>query len=194
MESLQGALGKGLGVAARISYKIFRSAVFSILFMLDEEDMELGIREDVDLLGLFLIYAPRHVQIARQLAGRAGRGFERKVTLENALRWVKEECDRRGTRHYDVLVNLPEDAEPPPEDVFPPHGYDTKRVKWFWTNVQRLLNYVLYGKVTDVTKKWSVEHLRWLKQQEEGEKTEIKQLLARGREESEARMEGAEQN
>jgi len=79
---------------------------------LSEEDLELGIEQEVDLLGLFLIYAPQHVKIAKQFAGRAGKGFDKKMTLENALRWVKEECDRKKTRHYDVIVNPPGGCKP----------------------------------------------------------------------------------
>ncbi len=111
MESVQAALGKGFVIAARLGLRVFRTAVFNALFLLSEEDLELGIEQEVDLLGLFLIYAPQHVKIARQFAGRAGRGFEKKLTLENALRWVKEECDRKKTRHYDVIVNLPEGCQ-----------------------------------------------------------------------------------
>ncbi len=186
MESLQAALGKGFGLAARIGIKVFRTAVFNALFLLSEEDLELAIEEDVDLLGLFLIYAPQHVQMARQFAGRVGKGFERKITKENSLRWVKEECDRKGTRHYDVIVNLPEGADPPAEGRYLPKGYDKERVKWFWGNVQRLLNYVIYGKISKSTKQWGVEHLRWLAQQEKG-KNDISGLLNKGHEEADAR-------
>jgi len=186
MESFQAVLGKGFGLAARLGIKVFRTAVFNALFLLSEEDLELAIEEDVDLLGLFLIYAPQHVQMARQFAGRVGKGFERKITKENSLRWVKEECDRKGTRHYDVIVNLPEDAPPPAEGRYLPKGYDKERVKWFWGNVQRLLNYVLYGKIPPVTKKWGVKHLKWLAQQEKGKK-DISGLLNKGHEEADAR-------
>jgi len=111
LESLQAVLGKGFGIAARLGVRVFRTAVFNALFLLSEEDLELGIEQDVDLLGVFLIYAPQHVKIVRQFAGKAGRGFEKKITVENSLRWVKEECDRKHTRHYDVIVNLPEGCE-----------------------------------------------------------------------------------
>lgn len=177
MESLQAALGKGFAVAARLGYKVFRTAVFNALFLLSEEDLELAIEEDVDLLGLFLIYGPQHVKLARQFVGRVGRGSEKKVTLENCLRWVKEECDRKKTRHYDVIVNLPEDADPPPEGVYLPPGADMKRVEWFWGNCQRLLDYTFYGRISNVTKKWGVEHFRWLAQQQEEGKKELKDLL-----------------
>lgn len=187
MESLQAALGKGFGVAARLGTKVFRTAVFNALFLLGKEDLELAIEEDVDLLGLFLIYAPQHVKLARQLVGRVGKGFERKITLENSLRWVKEECDRKGTPHYDVIVNLPEDAPPAAEGVYLPPGADKKRVEWFWGNCQRLMNYAFYGKIPEATKKWGVEHLRWLAQQQKEGNTAIKDLLKKGHEESDER-------
>lgn len=186
MESLQAAMGKGFGLAARVGIKVFRTAVFNILFLLSEEDLELAIKEDVDLLGLFLIYAPQHVQMARQFVGRVGKGFEKKITKENSLRWVKEECDRKGTHHYDVIINLPADVKPAAEGQHLPKGYDKERVKWFWGNVQRLLNYVLYGKIPSTTKKWGVEHLRWLTQQKKG-KSDISELLKTGHNESNAR-------
>ncbi len=189
MESIQAALGKGLGLAARVGIKVFRTAVFNILFLLSEEDLELAIKEDVDLLGLFLIYAPQHAKIAQQFVGKIGKGSERKITLENSLKWIKEECDRKKTRHYDVLVNLPElpeGADPPAEGVFPPPGYDKKRVKWFWGNVQRLMNFAFYGKIPPATKKWGVEHFRWLARQEKG-KSDIPGLLRTGHKESNAR-------
>lgn len=185
MESLQAAMGKGFGLAARVGIKVFRTAVFNILLLLSEEDLELAIKEDVDLLGLFLIYAPQHVKIARQFVGRVGKGSERKVTLENSLKWIKEECGRKKTRHYDVIVNLPEGAEPA-EGVFPPPGYDKKRVKWFWGNVQRLMDFAFYGKIPRATKKWGVDHLRWLAQQDK-DKKDIPDLLKTGHKESNAR-------
>ncbi|GAI46793.1 unnamed protein product, partial [marine sediment metagenome] len=137
-------------------------------------------------LGLFLIHAPQHVQIARQFVGKIGKGSEKKITLENSLKWIKEECDRKKTRHYDVIVNLSPDADPP-EGVYPPPGYDKKSVKWFWGNCQRLMNYVFYGKTSKVTKEWGVEHLKWLVQQQKEGKTDIKELLETGHEEADER-------
>ena len=190
MESVQAILGKGFGVAARLGYRVFRTAVFNALFMLSEEDLELGIEEKVDLLGLFLIYAPQHVRIVRQFVGRTGKGFEKKITLANSLRWVKEECDRKKTHHYDVIVNLPP-LEPgsnpgevagsnPAAPVYPPPGADMKRVNWFWKQCQNLMNYAFYGKVSQATKKWGVEHLKWLAARQKEGKTEMSDLLAEG--------------
>ncbi len=247
MESVQAVLGKGFGIAARLGVRVFRTAVFNSLFLLSEEDLKLGIEQDVDLLGLFLIYAPQHVKIVKQFAGKAGRGFDKKLTLENALRWVKEECDRKKTHHYDVIVNLPggckpwiahlarglrdkkfrrklKETEAPsklvsqkirelresytvmsveeraklakarvnmktvrelmgdpiPDGVYLPPGADMKSVKWFWGNCQRLLKFILYGKVPKVTKQWGVEHLKWLAARQKEGKTEMKQLLEEG--------------
>jgi len=167
MESLTAALGKGFGIAARLGHRVFRTAVFNALFLFNEEDLVFGIENDVDLLAVFLIYAPQHVKIARQLVGRVGKGFERTVTLASSLRWVHEECKRKGTRHYDVIVNLPEDAPPPPEGVYPPPGYDKKRVAWLWKNCQNLLKFAFYGEkaISKSTKKWAVDHLKWRVQQ-----------------------------
>jgi len=186
MEALGAAFGKGFAVAARLGIRVFRTAVFNALFLLDEEDLALAIEEDVDLLGLFLIHASQYVNLAQQFVGKIGKGSEKKITLENSLKWIKEECDRKGTRHYDVIVNLPEGAEPA-EGVFPPPGYDKKSVEWFWKNVQRLMNYVFYGKTSKVTKEWGVEHLKWLVQQQTEGKTKIEELLNKGHKEADAR-------
>lgn len=174
MESLTAALGKGFGIAARLGHRVFRTAVFNALFLFNEEDLVFGIDNDVDLLAVFLIYAPQHVKMARQLVGRVGKGFEKKVTLANSLRWVHEECKRKGTRHYDVIVNLPKDAPPPVEGKYPPKGYDRKRVQWLWNNVKRLLKFAFYGTVPKATKQWGVDHLKWLAaQQQKGDVTAL---------------------
>ena len=177
MESLTAALGKGFGIAATLGHRVFRTAIFNALFLFDEEDLEFGIDNDVDLLAVFLIYAPQHVKLARQLVGRVGKGFERKVTLANSLRWVHEECKRKGTHHYDVIVNLPEGAPPPKEGKYPPKGYDRKRVQWLWQNVKRLLKFAFYGTVPRATKQWGVDHLKWRVEMEAQGKREMGELL-----------------
>lgn len=176
LEGLQQALGHGLAVAARIGWKVFQSAVLKALFIIDEEHLETAIEQDVDLLPLFLIYAPQWVKYSRQIAGRmyGGRGiYEHKITLENSLKWLKEQCERRKRGYYDVIVNLPEPAgsetseieESDAEDVFPPPGADMKRVMWFWNNVQRLTRFVFTGEVPKSSKKWGIAHLKWLAEQ-----------------------------
>lgn len=191
MESLQAALdlglGKGLAIAARLGYRVLRTAVFNMLFIFDEEDLKLAIERDVDLLAMFLIYAPKQVEIVRRFAGRVGKGFDKKVTLPNTLRWVKEECDRKKCHHYDVIVNVPKveavekgnqvEKIDPVEPVYPPPGADMKSVNWFWKNCQKLMKCILYGEISPETKRWGVEHLRWRVEQEKEVKKELKDLL-----------------
>lgn len=173
---------------------------------MDEEHLEMAIEQDVDLLPLALIYAPKEVQVARQLAGRmySGRGiYENKITLENSLKWLKEQSERRHKGYYNVIVNLPK-PEPGSEgsnpaapvmkekviaeaEAYPPPGADMKRVTWFWSNVQRLTRFVFTGEVPAESKKWGVEHLRWLAQQQKGGKTELSELLEEAQKEAEER-------
>ena len=178
MESLQGALGRGVAIAARIGYKLFENTILNLLFLMDDEHLEMAIEQDVDLLGMFMIYAPRHLKAAQQLVSRIGRGYqwERKITLERGLKWVKEKSEARGRRCYDIIVNLPEGSQVP-DDVFPPPDYDMKRVEWFWTNVVQILRFVFRGEVSTATKKWGIGHLKWLKQQQAQGKTELPELI-----------------
>ena len=191
MESLQPILGKGLAIAARLGYRVFRTAIFNALFLMDEDDLEMAIEKDVDLLGMFLIYTPQQLKITRQFVGRIAKGYNLKnITLSNSLRWAKEESDRKKTRHYDVIVNVPKvepvegvdavekvDIVDKGDPVYPPPGADMKRVNWFWGNVQRLLEYFINGRVSNLTKRWGVEHLKWRVQQEAAGKRDMADLL-----------------
>lgn len=168
---------------------------------MDEEHLEMAIEQDVDLLPLALIYAPKEVQAARQIAGRmySGRGiYENKITLENSLKWLKEQSERRNKGYYNIIVNLPKPepggpagSDPAPgttlEEVYPPPGADMKRVMWFWGNVQRLTRFVFTGEVPAESKRWGVNHLRWLAQQQNEGRTELGELLEEGMKEAEER-------
>lgn len=186
MESLQDALGHGVAVAARIGYAVFKSAILKALFIVDEEHLELAIEQDVDLLPLVLIYAPKWVKMAQGLAGRSGREYERKVTLETSLKFLHDECARKKSRYYDIIVNVPQETEggsnPPAtssgiEEVYPPPGADMKRVNWFYGNVKRLLRFIFHGEVPESSRKWGVDHLRWLAKQKQQGKTQVNELL-----------------
>lgn len=191
MESLQKALGHGLAVAGRISWKIFQSAILKVLFLMDEEHLEMAIEQNVDMLPLALIYASKGVETARQIAGRMGGSYEHKITLESSLKWLKEQSTGRRRGYYDVIVNLPPldpssdsnsnsgevpGSRPGPE-VYPPPGADPVRVMWFWSNVQRLTRFVFHGEVPESSRKWGVDHLRWLAEQERQGRTRLDQLL-----------------
>lgn len=196
MESVTGALNKGIQVATKITYTVVKSAILKVVFFLDEEHLELAIEQDVDLLPLFLIYSPQGAKAVRQLAGRAGRGFARQITLPSTLKWLKEQCERRGKKYYDIIVNLPEDAEPvePGKEVYPPIGHDVKRVAWWWGNVERLTKFFLKGVMPRSSKKWAVEHLRWLKEQEEKGKEGVNRLLKQVADERRKKLKEGKQN
>jgi len=207
LESLQNALGHGLAVAAKISYQVFQSAVLKALFILDEEHLEIAIQQDIDLLPLFMIYAPQWVKASRDLVGRMGRGVEQKITLQNSLKWLDEQCQKRRRRYYDIIVNLPGDvgsnpipvsvmtptAKDAPAKIYPPPGADAQRVEWWWGNVQRLMGFVFRGEVPQSSKQWGIEHLKWLKQQKEQGTTSLDKLLEKGVETAKSRQE-EEQN
>lgn len=200
VESLQAALSHGLGIAARISYKIFQSVILKALFFIDEAHLEMAIEQDVDLLPLFMIYAPQWVKYSRDIAGRFGRGYEHKITLENSLKWLKEQCERRRRGYYDIIVNTPNVSNvsnvtnvpnvpnaPNVQEVFPPQGADMKRVMWFWNNVQRLTGFIFRGEVPESSRKWGVEHLKWLAKQKEQGRTQLNELLEEAQKEAEER-------
>ena len=194
MESLQNALGHGFAVAAKISYQVFQSAVLKALFILDEEHLEIAIQQNIDLLPLFMIYAPQWVKASRDLVGRMGRGVEQKITLQNSLKWLDEQCQRRHRHYYDIIVNLPgpegsipvslrvatPNAKDAPAKIYPPPGADAQRVEWWWGNVQRLMGFVFRGEVPESSKRWGVEHLKWLAQQKKQGTTSLDQLLEKG--------------
>ncbi len=182
MESVQKAFSHGLAVAAKIGYDVFQNAILNALFILDEEHLELAIEQDVDLLPLFLIYAPRWVQQTRQFVGKVRSGYEAKITLQNTLKWLKELCDKRHRRYYDIIVNLPKDqvAGSNPTPTYPPPGADEKRVLWYWNNVQRLSQFLFHGEMPESSKKWGIQHLKWLQQQKAEGKTSLDQLLESG--------------
>lgn len=191
MEALQNALGHGFAVAGKIGYKLFLSSILKALTIFDEEHFELAIEQDIDLLPLLMIYAPQWVQTARQFVGRMGQGAERKITLQNSLKWFDEECQKRHWRYYDTVVNLPGDvgsnpasvgaAAPNAKDavakVYPPPGADARRVEWWWGNMQRLIGFIFRGEVPASSKHWAVEHLKWLAQQQQEGKKSLNQLL-----------------
>lgn len=207
MENLQRALGHGFAVAAKIGYQVFQSAVLKAVFLLDEKHLEMAIEQNVDLLPLFMIYAPQWVQYSRQLVGRMGGGYEHKITLQNSLKWLDEQCQRRRRGYYDVIVNLPKvvgsnptplgvatpNAKDASAKVYPPPGADPQRLEWWWGNVQRLTAFVFRGEVPSSSKKWGVEHLKWLAMQKAQGTTELDKLLEKGVQEVKAREEG-EQN
>lgn len=189
MESLQHALGHSVAIAAKIGYKLFENTILHLLFLMDDEHLEMAIEKDVDLLGMFMIHAPRHLKAAQQLVSRIGRGYrwERKITKERALKWVKEKCEARGRRAYAIIVNVPKveqveknhqvAASDKMEEVYPPPGADMKRVEWFWTNVVQILRFIFRGEVSTATKKWGVGHLKWLNEQQAQGKTELPELI-----------------
>ena len=185
MEALGDVLSRGLNIAARISYNVFKSAILKALFIIDEKYLVVAIDENVDLLPLFMIYAPQWVKVAQQFASKLGRGQEHKITLPNSLKWLKETCDQRRRGYYKLIVNLPEGAEAP-KDIFPPPGADPVRVEWFWANVERLTNFMLKGVVPESSKQWAIAHLRWLKEQET---KDINELLKQSQKESNAKQE-----
>jgi hypothetical protein len=203
LESLQKAFGHGFAVAARISYQVFQSAVLKALFIIDEEHLEMAIEQNIDLLPLFMIYAPQWVKYSRDLVGRMGRGVEQKITLQNSLKWLDEQCQKRRRRYYDIIVNLPGVVGSNPASVgvptlkgssqepkvYPPPGADTQRVEWWWGNVQRLTGFVFRGEVPDSSKRWGVEHLRWLAQQKAEGTTSLDKLLEKGVETVQKRQE-----
>jgi len=211
LESLQHALSHGIDIAAKIGYAVFKSSVLKALFIIDEEHLELAIEQDVDLLPLFLIYAPKWVKVAQGLAGRHGRGYERKVTLETSLKFLHDECVRKKSRYYDIIVNVPPvegvekedevepvegveevdagDKNPKVEEVYPPPGADMKRVNWFYGNVKRLLRFIFHGEVPKSSQKWGTEHLRWLKKQEKQGRTDKDALLVEVHKRSKAERE-----
>lgn len=172
---------------------------------MDEEHLKMAIEQDVDLLPLALIYAPKGLETARQIAGRMGGSYEHKITLENSLKWLREQCQSRKKGYYDIIVNLPQSNPdtPNPSDVpgdrttsvgsnpipevFPPPGADMKSVMWFWNNVQRLTRFVFHGEVPASSRKWGVEHLRWLALQQKQGRTELDELLEQGKKEVEER-------
>lgn len=207
MESLQKALGHGFAVAAKISYQVFQSAVLKALFIIDEEHLDMAIEQNIDLLPLFMIYAPQWVKSSRDLVGRMGRGVENKITLQNSLKWLDEQCQKRRRRYYDIIVNLPGGAGSNPASVgvgtpnakdavakvYPPPGADPLRVEWWWGNVQRLTGFVFRGEVPESSKRWGVEHLRWLAQQKAEGTTSLDKLLEKGVETVQKRQE-EEQN
>ncbi|MDP2103726.1 MAG: hypothetical protein Q8K26_02295, partial [Candidatus Gracilibacteria bacterium] len=106
---------------------------------------------------------------------------------------LKEQSERRSKGYYNIIVNLPkpepgmpEGSNPTPE-VYPPPGADMKRVMWFWSNVQRLTRFVFTGEVPPESKKWGVEHLRWLAQQHKEGRTDLGELLEKAQKEAEER-------
>lgn len=192
MESLQNALSHGFGIAMRISYKVFQSAVLKALFIIDEDHLELAIEQDVDLLALFLIYAPQWVKYSQSIAKSMAAGVEHKVTLPTSLKWLKQQCAPRKRRYYDIIVNLPAEvagSNPTPtnmdSEVFPPPGADEKRVQWYWGNVQRLTAFVFHNTVPASTKQYAIMHLKWLKQQQDQGKTKLGDLLEAAKREAE---------
>jgi len=197
LEALGEALSRGLSIAAKISYNVFKSAVLKALFIIDEKYLVVAIEQNVDLLPLFLIYAPQWVKVAQGFASKLGRGQEHKITLPNALKWLKETCEQRKRGYYKIIVNLSEaegsnlnpnkvDAKTSPfrEEVYPPAGADAVRVQWFWGNVERLTNFMFRGVVPDSSKQWAIAHLKWLKEQET---KDINKLLEQSSKESEAK-------
>lgn len=185
MENIQKALGHGFAVASKIGYQVFQSVVMKAICILDEEHLEMAIDQNIDLLPLFMIYAPQWVQYSRQLVGRMGGGYEHKITLEKSLKWLDEQCQRRHRSYYNVIVNLPKSEGSNPasegsEKVYPPHGSDSQRVEWWWGNVQRLTRFVFHGEVPASSKQWGIEHLKWLAQQKAQGTTAIDKLLEKG--------------
>lgn len=195
MESLQKALGHGFAVATRIGYHLFESAVLKVLFsLIDEEHLELAIQQNVDLLPLFMIYAPQWTKYSRDLVARMGGSYENKITLQNSLKWLDEQSHKKRLRYYDMIVNLPvvvgsnlpsvgvatPNAKDPVVKVYPPPGADAQRVEWWWGNVQRLTKFVFRGEVPDSSKKWAIEHLKWLAQQQAQGTTSLDKLLEKG--------------
>ena len=201
MESLQNALTHGFSIAMRISYKVFQSAVLKALFIIDEDHLELAIEQDVDLLALFLIYAPQWVKYSQGIAKSMAAGVEHKVTLPTSLKWLKQQCTPRKRRYYDIIVNLPADvagsnpipagsnpAPPNPDsEVFPPPGADEKRVQWYWGNVQRLTAFVFHNTVPEPTKRYAIMHLKWLKEQQDQGKTKLGDLLEAAKREADSK-------
>lgn len=204
MENLQKALGHGFAIASKIGYQVFQSAVLKAVFLLDEEHLEMAIMQDVDLLPLFMIYAPQWVQYSRQLVGRMGGSYESKITLPMSLKWMDEQCQRRHRRYYDIIVNLPKvgGSNPPPlgaytptakdavAKVYPPPGADPKRLDWWYGNVQRLTRFIFHGEVPPSSKQWGIEHLKWLAQQKAEGTTSLDKLLEKGIQEVKGREEG----
>jgi hypothetical protein len=207
LESLQNALGHGFAVATKIGYTVFQSAVLKALFILDEEHLEMAIQQNVDLLPLFMIYAPQWVKYSRDMVARMGGNYENKITLQNSLKWLDEQCQKRHRRYYDIIVNLPgavgsnptpvRAAAPNAKDavakVYPPPGADPQRVEWWWGNVQRLTKFVFRGEVPESSKKYAIEHLKWMAQQKAQGTTSLDKLLKKGVEEVKSRQE-TEQN
>jgi len=185
LEALGDALSRGLSIAAKISYNVFKSAVLKALFIIDEKYLVVAIEQDVDLLPLFMIYAPQWVKVAQGFASKLGRGQEHKITLPNALKWLREMCEQRHRGYYDLIVNLPEGVDPQP-DVFPPPGADPLRVEWFWGNVERLSSFMFRGVVPESSKRWAINHLKWLKEQET---KDINKLLEQSQKESNTKQE-----
>lgn len=177
MENLQNILSHGVAVATQISYKIFSNVILRALFIIDENHLELAIEQDVDLLPLFLIYAPQYVKATRDFIGRMGRGYESKITLPASLKFLDCHCKRRNRRYYQLIVKAPEVLGADGEPVYPPPGYDEKRVGWFWGNVQRLVRFMFHGEVPERSKRWGVEHLKWLQKQKEEGKSKLGDLL-----------------
>jgi hypothetical protein len=210
LEGFPRALGHGFAVAAKVGYQVFQSAILRVIFLLDEKHLELAIDQDVDLLPLFMIYAPQWVKSTRDLINRMGMGYEAKITLQSSLKWLDEQCQKRNKGYYDIIVNLPKteavvgsnptpvgvmtpNAKDAPAKVYPPPGADPQRVEWWWGNVQRLTRFIFHGEVPPSSKKWGLEHLKWLAQQKAQGTTSIDQLLEKGVQEVKERKEG-EQN
>jgi hypothetical protein len=203
LESLQNALGHGFAVATRIGYQVFQSAVLKALFIIDEEHLEMAIQQNVDLLPLFMIYAPQWVKYSRDLVARMGGGYENKITLQNSLKWLDEQCQKRRRRYYDIIVNLPVVVGSNPQSVgvrtpsakdaavkvYPPPGADAQRVEWWWGNVSRLTRFVFRGEVPESSRKWAIEHLKWLAQQKAEGTTSLDKLLEKGVQEVKSRQE-----
>jgi hypothetical protein len=218
LESLQKAFSHGLVVASRIGYQVFQTVILNALFIIDEKHLEMAIEQDVDLLPLLMIYAPQWIQPTKQLVGRMGGGYENRITLENSLKWLDEQCQKRHRGYYDIIVNLPktdpkvEGSNPLPTTttapgvtsptaatdaskksqpkVYPPPGADAKRVEWWWGNVQRLTRFIFRGEVPTSSKKWGIEHLKWRAQQEAEGAKNVDQLLAKAEQTVQERKEG----
>lgn len=203
MENLQKAFGHGFAIASKIGYQVFQSAILKALFILDEKHLEMAIDQDVDLLPLLMIYAPQWVQYSRELVGRMGGSYEHKITMENSLKWLDETCQKRHRRYYDIIVNLPvvvgsnpssvgvatPSGKDAPVKVYPPLGADAKRLEWWWGNVHRLTRFIFHGEVPPSSKKWGVEHLKWLAQQKAQGTTGLDQLLEKSVQEVKERKE-----
>ena len=149
----------------------------------------MAIDQNVDLLGVAMIYAPQWLKSSQQVARQVGRGADAKITRESSLKWLDEQCQARRRRYYSIIVNLPPDdagSNPAqtattqgelPKKVYPPLGADPKGVEWWWSNVERLKNFVFKGEVSDSTKHWCIEHLKWVAAQKAQGKTKLGDLL-----------------